>query len=648
MRHTFATLALAAFALTAASRNETISSPDGKIVVTMGDDGGQPTYSIALDGATFLAPSPLGLVMNYADLSRDLAISHRTSSNFATSYQMQTLKQRNIESKGNAATITFQQGGKDAWQLMMVVTDSDVAFRYTIAQPDKEFYAAIVKEEKTGFAVAQGTTTFLCPQMKPMTGFAGTAPSYETNYVPDAPTGSNGWGDGFTFPCLFRNGNNGWMLISETGTTGDYCGCHLANKGGDNYQIAFPDAAELNSLGSTTPGVSLPFGTPWRTITLGKTLAPIMESTITWDVVSQQYAPHEAAKVRRDVRGAWSWIIGMDSSCNYDEQKRYIDFAASMGYESLLIDALWDTQIGRDKMAELVSYAKTKGVGIYLWYNSNGYWNHAPQGPRGIMCRAINRKHEMQWLQKIGVRGLKIDFFGGDKQPMMQLYEDILSDANDHGLDIIFHGCTLPRGWEKMYPNFVAAEAVRASENLHFGQGDCDNEAFAATFHPFCRNAVGSMDFGGSTLNKRYNADNSRGTTRRTSDVFALATAIMFQSPVQHFAMSPKGNDEAPSWALDFMKKVPTMWEDVKFIDGYPGKYCVMARYTAGKWYIVGINAADKPLDLNLDLAPFNIGNTYTLYSDDAKLNGSCREMKLNKKRTAKVTIPQNGGMVIM
>lgn len=147
------------------------------------------------------------------------------------------------------------------------------------------------------------------------------------------------------------------------------------------------------------------------------------------------------------------------------------------------------------------------------------------------MDRELPRREEMAWMQKNGIRGIKVDFFGGDKQPMMQLYEDILKDANDYGLEVIFHGCTLPRGWDRMYPNFVAAEAVRASENLYFTEGECDNEAFSATFHPVCRNTVAAMDFGGTTFNKWWNADDTPGKRhqRKTSDIFQMATAVMFQ-----------------------------------------------------------------------------------------------------------------------
>ena len=263
---------------------------------------------------------------------------------------------------------------------------------------------------------------------------------------------------------------------------------------------------------------------------------------------------------------------------NYDEQKRYVDFAADMGYESVLVDAWWDSRVGYERTAELARYAAGKGVGLYLWYNSNGYWNDAPQGPRGRMDNMIVRRREMKWMKETGIRGIKVDFIGSDKQQTMQLYEDILADANDYGLMVIYHGCTLPRGWERMYPNFVASEAVLASENLNFSQKSCDAEAFNACLHPFIRNTVGSMDFGGSALNKYYNAKNEpHGSRRVTSDVYALATAVLFQSPVQHFALAPNNLTDAPAWAIDFMKQVPTTWDDVRFIDGYPGKYVILA-----------------------------------------------------------------------
>ena len=560
-------------------------------------------------------------------------------------YELASIKKSKVHYVANEAVFSFTQQGKTIYDVIFRISNNDVAFKYRM-YPQGETLSCVVKQEVTGFVFPDGTTTFLCPQSKPMGGFARTSPSYETSYTADDVAGKNGWGEGYTFPCLFRNGDNGWVLVSETGVNGGYCASRLLGHKGGVYTIGFPQEGEANGNGTVSPGIALPGETPWRTITVGKTLAPIVETTVPFDVVKPLY---QAKGEYTYGRGSWSWIIGMDGSTNYKEQLRYIDFSAAMGYQSVLVDALWDKQIGRDKIEELAKYGKDKGVALYLWYNSNGYWNDAPQTPRGIMDNAIARRKEMKWMQSIGIRGIKVDFFGGDKQMTMQLYEDILSDANEYGLLVIFHGCTLPRGWERMYPNFASSEAVLASENLHFSQGSCDNEAFNATLHPFIRNTVGSMDLGGSALNKYYNADNApRGSRRVTSDVYALATAVLFQSPVQHFALAPNNLTDAPSWAIDFMKEVPTTWDEVRFIDGYPGKYVILARRHGDKWYIAGVNAQKETLKLKVNLPMFSNGEKVRLFSDDKVLQGGVKQIGIGKKQELQLSIPCNGGILIV
>lgn len=631
--------------MAASAGNVNISSPDGKLVVTVSDDGGIPSYTINYGDEVFLKPSPLGLSTNMGDFARDMALGKvEKSVTVEDTYTLHTIKQSIVNYTATETVCPFMQQGKHIYDVVFRVSNHDVAFQYRL-YPQGETRCCIVRQEATSFVLPEGSTTFLCPQSKPMGGFARTSPSYETSYTVDDALGKNGWGEGYTFPCLFRNGDKGWVLISETGVNGRYCASRLIGHPDGSYTIGFPQPGENNGYGTVEPALALPGETPWRTLTVGDNLAPIVETTVPFDLVSRQY-PASCDYIYG--KGSWSWIIGMDGSTRFDEQKRYIDFSAAMGWQSVLVDALWDTQIGRDRIKELAEYGKTKGVALYLWYNSNGHWNDAPQGPRGIMDNAIARRREMKWMQSVGIRGIKVDFFGGDKQVTMQLYEDILADANDYGLLVIFHGCTLPRGWERMYPNYVASEAVLASENLHFSQGSCDNEAFNATLHPFIRNTVGSMDFGGSTLNKYYNANNTSGTRRVTSDVFALATAVLFQSSVQHFAMAPNNLTDAPAWAVDFMKAVPTQWDETRFIDGYPGKYVVLARRHAGVWYVAGVNAQKEPVKLKLKLPMWEAGETLSLYSDDAGLQGSLKQAKTNKKQELSVTIPCNGGMVIV
>ena len=629
----------------ASAENKQITSPDGKLVVTVADMDGRPSYSVSYDNVLFLKPSPLGMIANIGDFSSGMSLEKNVSTNkIDETYELASIKQSKVRYVANEAVFSFTQQGKTIYDVIFRISNNDVAFKYKM-YPQGETLSCVVKQEVTGFVFPDGTTTFLCPQSKPMGGFARTSPSYETSYTADDVAGKNGWGEGYTFPCLFRNGDNGWVLVSETGVNGGYCASRLLGHKGGVYTIGFPQEGEANGNGTVSPGIALPGETPWRTITVGKTLAPIVETTVPFDVVKPLY---QAKGEYTYGRGSWSWIIGMDGSTNYKEQLRYIDFSAAMGYQSVLVDALWDKQIGRDKIEELAKYGKDKGVALYLWYNSNGYWNDAPQTPRGIMDNAIARRKEMKWMQSIGIRGIKVDFFGGDKQMTMQLYEDILSDANEYGLLVIFHGCTLPRGWERMYPNFASSEAVLASENLHFSQGSCDHEAFNATLHPFIRNTVGSMDFGGSALNKYYNADNApRGSRRVTSDVYALATAVLFQSPVQHFALAPNNLTDAPAWAIDFMKEVPTTWDEVRFIDGYPGKYIILARRHGDKWYIAGVNAQKETLKLKVNLPMFSNGEKVKLFSDDKALQGGVKQIGIGKKQELQLTIPCNGGVLI-
>ncbi len=650
MKRMMTAAALALCLLTAQATEKTFQSPDGKMAVTVSDQGGKATYQVTLDGTVFITPSPLGVVMNFADLSQGLTLKDCQTTTVKDEYSLKTIKQSHVSYEATEAVCQFEKDGKPALDVIFRVTGRDVAYRYKIYASKKDMFSAVVESEASSFVLPEGTTTFLCPQVKPMGGFARTYPSYETSYTWDDEMGKNGWGQGYTFPCLFKT-PQGWVIISETGTDGNYVGCALKNDGGAKYSIDFPQASEMDGWGTPNAKVALPALTPWRTMTIGTTLAPIVETTVANDLVQPKY---KASKDYTYGKGTWSWIIRMDGSCNYKEQKEYIDFSAALGYRSVLVDAHWDSQIGYDKVAELSRYAQSKGVGLFLWYNSNGFWNDAPQGPRQKMNKSSVRRQEMKWMQENGILGIKVDFFGGDKQVMMQLYEDILTDANEFGLQCIFHGCTLPRGWERMYPNYVASEAVLASENLSFGQGACDAEAKNGCTHVFIRNTVASMDWGGSALNKRYSTGNNRGTYRRTSDVYALATAVLFQSSVQHFALAPNNLEDAPAWAIDFMKQVPTNWDEVRFIDGYPGKYAIIARRAGDTWYIAGINAEKQPVKKVISLPMFVKDTQLTVYADDAKYTndpnvvGSVKTVKQNKKQQMNIVIPENGGIVIV
>lgn len=638
---------LAAPLLSAAALS--VKSPDGKLEVTVSTNQEKAVYSVQYNGKVFLSESPLGVKFNDVDFTDKVVLLEQPKSVRVVdeSYELPNIKQKQVHYVANEMVCAFVKGNNgDTMNVVFQVSNNDIAFKYTFPTRKKDPRSVLVQTEATGFQFPQGTTTFLCPMSKALTGFARTNPSYETNYRPDDEMGKNGQGEGYSFPCLFKVPAGGWVLVSETGIDSRYCAGRLMGQPGGLYTLGFPQAIEMNGFGSVSPSIAIPGETPWRTITVGETLAPIVETTIPFSVVKPRY---EASQKYEYTKGSWSWIIGMDGATKFDVQKQYIDFSAAMGWNTILVDALWDTQIGYDKIKELADYGKTKNVSLYLWYNSNGHWNDAPQGPRGIMDNPIARRQEMAWMKSVGVKGIKVDFFGSEKQEMMKLYEDILFDANDYGIMVIFHGCTLPRGWERMYPNFASSEAVRASENISFSQGEADKEAYNATFFPFIRNSVGSMDFGGSTLNKVYNlSDSGRGTKRVTSDLYACATAVLFQSGVQHFAMSPMNLKNATPWALDFMKSVPTTWDEVKLIDGYPGKYVILARRSGSKWFIAGINGTKEPLKVKVKLPMIAAGASYSLYRDDVNLVGQISTVKMNKKQEVELSIPVNGASLII
>ena len=624
-----------------------VSSPDGNLVVTVSDNGGRLYYSATLGGQQMIQSSALGLKTSIGDLTKDLTIYEKQPSSVNSQYTMRGTKASSSAYSANSMLIKVRNKDGVRFRMLFQVSNNDIAFRYMMTRQkinNREYKRVRILSELSSFNFADGTTTFISPQIGPETGWEQTKPSYEEEYTNDAPMDkASRYGHGYIFPALFHL-PNGWALVSETGVDGGYCGSHLSDyQAGTGYTVTYPDKGENNGFGSEFAAIPLPGETPWRTITLGETLKPIVETTISYDVVEPRY---KASTDYKPGRYTWSWLLWQDNSVNYDDQVKFIDLASTMGFEYCLVDNWWDTQIGRDRMEELSKYAQSKGVHLLVWYNSNGFWNDAPQTPRNCMNTAIAREKEMKWLQSIGVKGIKVDFFGGDKQQTMQLYEDILTDANRFGLQVVFHGCTMPRGWEKMYPNFVASEAVLASENLFFAEDATIREGFDLTLHPFCRNATASMDWGGIVMNKWMSRDNKSRHTRKTTDIFELATGITMQTSVQCVAMQPNNLEELPQFEMDFLRQLPTTWDETRFIDGYPGKYVVMARKaTNGHWYIAGLNAKTEPISLTLDLN--NYGALSKLLVDNKKGQPVQTALKTDKSGKLKVTIQPNGGLVI-
>jgi hypothetical protein len=592
-----------------------VTSPDGKIAVWVEwTDEGAARYRVTRDGQEVLAPSRLGLVRDDADFTKGLRMAPApTSEQVSDTYELPTIKRLHNTYKANKQTFHFTTADNKKLDIIFQVSNDGVAFRYLF--PEQSTETRKINEEVTSFKTLPGTVAWLQPMSVAKTGFERTNPSYEENYQREIPVGTpSTLRSGWAFPALFRSGDT-WIALSESGLGRNYCGTrlrHLSPEG--EYSIGFPDNRESNSGkpgDGVTPESTLPWATPWRIIVIGD-LKTVAESTLGTDVADKPSDKLLAALPKDAIqpgKASWSWPLLGDRQTTFDVQKRFIDYAADMGWKYTLIDALWDKQIGYDRIKELADYAKTKNVSLLLWYNSNGTANGAPQTPKDRMNTHESRLAEFKRLQEMGIKGLKIDFFGGDGQSVINYYHDILEDAAPFGLLLNFHGATVPRGWERTYPHLMTMESIKGLEFITFEQANADQEPTHAATIPFTRNLFDPMDFTPVALDRINNR-----IRRRTTAGFELALSVLFTSGIQHYAEIPQGMAKMPDYVKDFMKEVPTVWDDVKFLDGYPGKYVILARKgtpanapagTPAKWYIAAINAEPADKKLILDLSPF-------------------------------------------
>ena len=620
----------------------TLASPDGRVAVDFYlNDAGAPRYAIRCGGQPVLRESRLGLVRDDADFSRGLQLL--TASEITPvqdRYEILTAKRRVNIYRANRKVFHLQTAAGQAMDIVFQVSNDGVAFRYFF--PETKGETRRLTEEATSFHFLPGTRAWLQPMSVAKSGWMRTNPAYEEYYEKDAPIGKpSPWGAGWVYPALFRSGDT-WLLVSETALSRTYCGTRLRSESPDGeYSVGFPDPREIFPGGPVNPESPLPWLTPWRIIVVGS-LKVIAESTLGIDLANPSAQLADASI--EPGKAAWSWPLLKDSKTTYEVQKQFIDYAAGMGWRYCLIDSMWDTQIGYDKIKELADYARGKGVKILLWYNSAGSWNEAPLTPRNLMLTHESRIREFERLKALGVAGLKVDFFGGDGQSVIGYYLDILDDAAPYGLLMNFHGATLPRGWQRTYPHLMTMEAIKGLEFITFDQKNADEEPAHAAMLPFTRNVFDPMDFTPMVLDRIDNIQ------RRTTSAFELALSVLFTSGIQHYAEIPEGMAKAPGYVRDFLKRVPAIWDDTKFLDGYPGKFVVLARRGGGRWYVAGINgeATAKTLTLNLGELPIRGAGTLIADGDGGNLSFRQETVRPASDRTLKVTLPPQGGFVLV
>ena len=615
-------------------------SPSKHLQITLMLDKGKPFYKVVYikEGKDInaLENSPLGIVRKDQTFVDNLElVSAGVQTTAIDSYTMLTGKKSQINEKYNELTITFKNSKNARIAIVLRAYNDGAAFKYKFPEESSDIYTIV--SENTGFKLPAIGTAWIMPYDQP----AQWSPSYEANYQNNIPVGKPSPNfEGWAFPALF-NVNNLWVLITEANVNYNFYGAHLQQSAISGlYKVRLPEAWDGEGIGSPNPTSTLPWESPWRTIVVGLTPAAIVETNLVHNL-SEATKQKDLSWIKPG-RVSWSWWSDHDSPKDINKLKPFVNLAAEMGWEYSLVDANWDImQVGN--IGELVEYAKTKNVGLILWYNSGGPNNTITERPRDIMNDPIKRKEEFKKISSWGIKGIKVDFWQSDKQIIMGQYQDLLKDAAQYHILVDFHGCTLPRGWSRTYPNLMTMEAVRGAEQYGWDKNYCENAHNLNSIYPYTRNTVGSMDFTPATFTN-YNDT----LVHTTTFGHELALAVVFESGLQHFADAVEGYHALPEFAKAFLKEVPATWDETKYISGIPGKDIVLARKKGNAWYVGAINGdkADKEIRFSLPVTD-NVVYKLNIISDgkDAK-SFSNKQTTYKKGDVVSVKMLSKGGFV--
>ncbi|MGV2871892.1 glycoside hydrolase family 97 catalytic domain-containing protein [Colwellia sp. E150_009] len=617
-----------------------LTSPNGELAIEVFvDTQQQAKYQISRSTNLVLKASTLGIKLTDRDLSTRLnLISTSGITTVSEQYHLFTGKQREVTYQANEQTYTFENTEKQKLSITFRVSDDGVAFRYQVLADNDDSKTTQVSmiEESTSFAFTADSTAWLQPIAVAQTGWSNTNPSYEEHYQLAIPVGqaspsSAGW----VFPALFNTGEHKdtWFAITEANLTADFHASRLqAQSPNGEYKIGQPMAAEVyindGVKGDLLAKGNLPVISPWRVIAIGD-LATVANSTLGTDLAAPSTLT-DTDFVKPGV-SSWSWGLLKDDATIYPIQKAFVDHAADMNWQYTLVDADWDRKIGDKKLKELVDYAATKNIGVLVWYNSSGDWNITPYSPKGQLLTAKLRNEQFAKLASMGIKGVKIDFFAGDGQSMINYYHEILQDAAKHKLLVNFHGATLPRGWQRTYPHLLTVEAIKGFEMITFFQENADLEASHSAMLPFTRNLFDPMDFTPTTFNDIPSIE------RKTSNSFGLAQTVLFTSGIQHIVETPNGMKNVPEFIKHFLQNLPPQWHESKFIAGYPGKLAVFARRFENTWYITGINGENIEKTLTLDLSFLNGKSAQYIHSGKTEREMLNDSLELSKATTIKL-----------
>jgi len=618
-----------------------LNSPDNHLLITVTaaeNDETTLVYTIdRIDGErtnAVIEKSPLGIERQDQLFTTGLKfVSKSEVKTIDESYSMHIGRQTECRNHANELELTFSNQEGSLIQLVLRAYDDGVAFRYVF--PEKSDSALTIVRELTGFKVPEVGKAWI----QPYDVASKWTPAYEKFYEDGMPIGTSSPNiEGWAFPALF-NTNDNWLLIAESNLSPDYCGIRMEQNAPNGlYRVRFPEAKDAEGYGDILPVSSSPWMMPWRFVVVGSSLSTIFESEMVYNLADSAI-PGDFSWVKPG-RASWSWLSENDSPKNFKALKEFVDLSAEMNWEYSLVDANWDLMSGGN-IEQLIQYANSKGVGILMWYNSGGPQNVVTERPRDIMFDPELRKAEFKKLNKWGVKGVKIDFWHSDKQNLIALYHAVMKDAADNQIMVNFHGCTIPRGWSRTFPNLVSMESVKGEECYLFDQTYPEEAPIQNTILPFTRNAIGPMDYTPVGFNDlKY--------PHITSNAHELALSLVFNSGILHFADNVKTYRSQPDFVLKFLKTVPVVFDETHLISGEPGKSIVMASRKGSDWYVAGINGEKVAKEISLVL-PFISSGIYnlSLITDGENARSLTHEEKaFSAGESIQLKLMEDGGFV--
>lgn len=580
-----------------------LQAPDSGLAIEIGLTArGEPAYRVQRDGASIVSWSRLGAEVtvdaNNVSLADQLEVESATEPQTSVDeYQLPTGKARRSSVTAVTQSVVFAHASDHpsaesgvALAIDLWLSDDAVALRSRVSAPEDGDIR--LDWERTSFSFPPDARSWLQGYDQP-TRFT---PAYEQLYAAEttaaAPRSS---GNGWSFPALFAS-EAGWTLLTEAGMESGQAGSHLAEANDrGQFVVALPHPDEGQGVGERHPEASGELTTPWRLFISSPELATVVASNAVRHLAASPSADALTPEWIQPGRVSWSWWSDHASSRDADRMADFVDLAATLGWEYSLVDANWD-EIPDTELAALIEHAEANDVGLLFWYNSGGPNNVVTEAPRDLMTDREIRRAEFRRIADLGIAGVKVDFFHSDKPVTMQQYQDILADALEAELLVNFHGSTLPRGWERRFPNLMTMEAVAGAEFYTFGRGYATEAPRHNTVLAFTRNVVGSMDYTPVILGDQHE--------RRTTNGHELATAVIFESGLQHFADAPEVYLAQPPVVQAFLTEIPTVWDDTVLLSGEPDSHAVFARRHDERWFLGGINGTGQTINVTI---PFDL-----------------------------------------